>query len=249
MIKSGAKITDKLLIGIRNFGGLMNWKNRVSIVTTLLLLFTLVLFYQNCSQESGSLFNDSENGQPEGASSISFRFFLVDPTNVNNQTEISIAQSTPTLDQFLAMQIENASSTTSVIGCVHVTGTTPNPCTQNNIFVGGVSYPQSGVPARVLQANEYDCKSVFNATESDKPIWQNIKCPYQQNISGMVEVAIGKFKDMDFLRKVTAPLEILPCTYPLQFTSYAKVNDGNKNNFSLAKNSVQITYMKPTRCF
>lgn len=175
---------------------------RASLVSMLLLFFTLVLFYQNCSQSGSSGLFGPDTGGTTTASKGSFTIKFVVP---NTENEISVAglRWNSLFGGIIESSvITGSNSKKSVIACIYVP------------VNGSVNTCLSQVPSYVLGSSESDCSS---------GAWQNLDCANQINWRSTGSQN-GKYVEADFLGVTEGD----SCAFSSinSIYIYAKPNDG-----------------------
>lgn len=214
----------------------MKLKMRASMISMLLLFFTLVLFYQNCSQEGSSdLFSGGpgpDGGGPgtQGSNTLTLKFTNsqgqeIVPVNVDYDNVIRLVLTS-------GIEAPISSGQKSILACIYVGGTGANGCLQ--------------VPSSIL--------ALGNAPGCMQGAWREMDCNSSQPRPGLADwvkmsLANGDVQYInenlfDALR--STPGQELPCDFPLNFTLYMKPNNGNTsaNNIRV----FNLTLARPARC-
>lgn len=216
----------------------MKLKMRASFISMLLLFFTLVLFYQNCSQEGTSdLFSEGGGGGPEirGSNTLTLKFVNSDgqeiiPLNVDYDNAIGAVLTS-------GIQAPANSGQKSVLACIYVGGSGPNNCLGN---IPSNVVPLGNAAGCIASGGwrEMDC---MNEPRPGLADW--VKATLANG-----DVRYTNANLFDVLR--SEPGQLLPCDFPLSFTLYVKPNNGiiDEQDVSTRVRVFNLTLARPARC-
>ncbi len=193
----------------------------------LLLFFTLVLFYQNCSQEgSGDLFSNTPppGGGPGGTGGVGAFGIVLKAVNPSTNQEVVVTDGQFVYPENIKAEVNYGQGNSSVIVC----GAGP-----------GDPRCMNSVPNIVLNLNEDS--NPTSGCERTK-LWTRLDCAFRINEHGWQIVGGGTgMLNLDITNlggKIVPGCNSLP--NPVQFDFYFKPNNGIANSSS----SVAITYRK-----
>lgn len=207
----------------------MKTKMRASLITMLLLFFTLVLFYQNCSQEGSGIFTSGNpppggGNPPGGTSGVGTFGVTLKAVNPTTNQEVVVTDGQFIYPENIKAEVNYGQGNSSVIVC----GAGP-----------GDPRCMNSVPNIVLNLNEDS--SASSGCDPAK-LWTRLDCTFRIQNHGWVIVGGGTGmlnQDITNLGGKVVP----GCNghaNPVQFDFHFKPNNGSTSGRAVAA----LTYRK-----